>query len=857
MSTNKTSIHALPRRGLTSALAVAVVFMAATSRAEDWPTSGLDAGRARLTSERTGARFADGRWSYTGVATARVVSSPVVADGIVVSVDMEGVVSGLRADDGRLVWRMETGSAVHGTPAVARGRVFVPTIANRVVALRLADGALLWTRAIGGMTVSSPTPVGQDLIVATGFPQRHIVRLSGVTGELIWQSPPVMAQFSNSSPAVGAGVAVVGTNGGRYYAFDLLTGLMRWEYEADGVVNLATPLIVGGRVYLAGGDSSHRVHAVELATGRAMSGWPIELPAAAPDRTGTLRSRQRGVSSFSAAGGRVVLTTRLDDMLDVDANGSVDRYLSRESVVALDAASGALVWQRDLGRSDVDDPNEVPKFFLCPTPAAFAGEGGSTLIAAASSLSATVAVLDAASGAEQARHAVAGPALASPVIANGRLVTVAVNGTLEGLASSVNHAPLAPIPAANSRPLDAGDARLWWLPSVDADGDASSYELRIDTDGEVLETWQQQIFLGAGNTSTQLTATLDPNLTYHFAVRARDPRGALSPWSRIESFRVITNPPVTDGSGQPAPSLRAAVAAAQPGETIVLGAGTYSLGETLRIGAGVSLKGAGPGRTLLDAAGLGVGVAFENSSETRESVMEGLTVHGADTCVKIGAGRSAVRLVRMIVRDCREEGVAVEAGGLGKIANLTLVETGVGVRAAGTTEIKNSILTGNRVGLRGQPGSAVASNYNGLFENEADYEGVAVGAGDLAEAVAFADLVKRDLRLVGTQPTTDRGDPADPVGDEPTPNGGRINLGAYGGTADAEPSEPSTVSTSRPATGTPSISTQPPSTSKPPKATDDGSVDGKGCSVAGGGGANAVILMVLGALIAGRRRRNG
>ena len=36
-----------------------------------------------------------------------------------------------------------------------------------------------------------------------------------------------------------------------------------------------------------------------------------------------------------------------------------------------------------------------------------------------------------------------------------------------------------------------------------------------------------------------------------------------------------------------------------------------------------------------------------------------------------------------------------------------------------------------------------------------------------------------------TSPCIDAGDPNSPVGDEPEPNGGRINMGAYGGTAEA------------------------------------------------------------------------
>jgi len=39
-----------------------------------------------------------------------------------------------------------------------------------------------------------------------------------------------------------------------------------------------------------------------------------------------------------------------------------------------------------------------------------------------------------------------------------------------------------------------------------------------------------------------------------------------------------------------------------------------------------------------------------------------------------------------------------------------------------------------------------------------------------------------------TSPCIDVGDPNTPVGDEPEPNGGRINMGAYGGTAEASKS---------------------------------------------------------------------
>jgi hypothetical protein len=52
-----------------------------------------------------------------------------------------------------------------------------------------------------------------------------------------------------------------------------------------------------------------------------------------------------------------------------------------------------------------------------------------------------------------------------------------------------------------------------------------------------------------------------------------------------------------------------------------------------------------------------------------------------------------------------------------------------------------------------------------------------VGRWDFAHGIWVQDLV--------TSPCIDAGDPASPVGQEPQPNGNRVNLGAYGGTSQA------------------------------------------------------------------------
>ena len=851
-----------PRRlSLAAGVLVCVMGGASSARGDDWGTPGLDATHSRFSGEHSGTTFGDGRWSYTPPTGARALASPVEADGFLVTADLDGTVSALHADTGELAWQVSLGSAIQGTPALANGRAFVPMIGGAIVALGLADGTQLWATDLGGMNVSSPAVVNGDIIVGAGLPQQLIVRLDGTTGAVVWQSPPGMEEFSNTPPAVGGGLVVVGTNGGHYYAFDAATGLPRWDYRADGIVNIASPLIVGGHVYLAGGGESDRVHAVDAATGTALPGWPVTLPAPdpdLPDPAGTSLYRRRAVSSFAAAGGFIALATRLDDALDTDGDGLPDHDLARESIVALDPSSGAIVWQRPLARTVFTDSNDVPTFGACPTPAAYGTNGGTPLLVTASSLVGTVSILDAASGADEGDLTVVGRALASPVMVNGRIITVAENGTVEGQLSSVNHPPTAPVLAANPRPLDAADVTLHWSAAMDLDGEQPTYELRIDSDGEVLESYAQQIFPGQGVTSLAVTAPLLPGVTYTFAVRARDPEGALSPWSAPETFTVVTAGAVTV-NGTPATSLRSALAAAQAGDLVLLGAGSYPLSETLPVAAGVSVRGAGAGRTTIDATGLAVGVSFGGTDPKAAAVLDSATVTGAATCISVASGATGVQLTHLVIRDCATAGITVAAGGGAAIVNATLVGNGSGVDATGIATIKNSLVTGNETGLASEGSGDLVSSYDDLFGNTTDYEGkgLAAGTGDLAAAVTFVDLTGHNLKLSGPQPSTDRGDPADAVGEEPTPNGARINLGAFGGTTDAELSVPAAV-TSDPGSSTPTPSTP---AVLPPVETpvhEIGDAAG-GCALGGGpgdaGSARSLILVLAAIAIARRRNR--
>lgn len=162
------------------------------------------------------------------------LSSPVVAQGLVVFGSGDGHVYALDAASGALRWKHRTGDVVHASPAVAEGRVYVGSWDGRFYALDLASGEQRW-------------------VVQTGL-------------------DPLMhnQQGFQSSPAVADGVVYVGCRDSHLYAFDARTGAERWRFPTGASWVVSSPAVVQGRVIFGTSDSS-LLHIVDAATGKPLA----------------------------------------------------------------------------------------------------------------------------------------------------------------------------------------------------------------------------------------------------------------------------------------------------------------------------------------------------------------------------------------------------------------------------------------------------------------------------------------------------------------------------------------------------------------------------------------------------------
>ncbi|MGF1639657.1 MAG: PQQ-binding-like beta-propeller repeat protein [Rhodospirillales bacterium] len=233
------------------------------------------------------------------------LSSPVIADGRIYTMDTrhvvtafdaqsgqrvwrtdlaaderddDAIVGGLGYEQGRLIattgfaqaialdaatgnelWRRKVGLPFHSAPTVRGGRVFAITVDNTLHALSVFDGSTLWTFGAITETASllgdASSAVDADVVVAP-FSSGELVSLKAENGRVLWSDSlasrrrtdelATIAQI-RGLPVIDRGRVFAVGYGGITAAIDLRTGQRNWDRDIGG---LQTPWVAGRFVYM-------------------------------------------------------------------------------------------------------------------------------------------------------------------------------------------------------------------------------------------------------------------------------------------------------------------------------------------------------------------------------------------------------------------------------------------------------------------------------------------------------------------------------------------------------------------------------------------------------------------------------
>jgi outer membrane protein assembly factor BamB len=224
--------------------------------------------------------------------TARLASSPIVANGRVYTIDTLGAVRAFDAQTGAQIWasqtpyddRNNTPSLYGGGIAYDNGKIFATNGVGWVSALAEGNGGILWKVRPGGPLRGAPTVSNGAIYVISQ--DNQIYSLKEEDGGNNWSqaaSLEIAGVFGSASPAVGAGTVVAGFSSGELNAYRYENGRQVWQDTLQrtsirtSVSSLsdidADPVIDNGQVFAVGGGG--RMVALDLVSGQRQ--WELNI----------------------------------------------------------------------------------------------------------------------------------------------------------------------------------------------------------------------------------------------------------------------------------------------------------------------------------------------------------------------------------------------------------------------------------------------------------------------------------------------------------------------------------------------------------------------------------------------------
>lgn len=224
---------------------------------------------------------------------------------------------------------------------------------------------------------------------------------------------------------------------------------------------------------------------------------------------------------------------------------------------------------------------------------------------------------------------------------------------------------------------------------------------------------------------------------------------------------------------QQQPTIQAGINAANPGDTVLVAAGTYTENITFNGKAITVVSASGPKTTIIDGGKLNSVVTF-NSGETTASVIRGFTIRNGNATTGVGEGggiavenSSATITGNIIVNNVACEGDGIGVGFGSPIIQGNIIRknsdsacggiggAGIGIRGASSAQVLNNTITNNSTGSYGGgialwSGNAVLIKNNRILNNVAASNGGGISMfNDVSSVVVVQNLIHGNRSATG------------------------------------------------------------------------------------------------------------
>jgi outer membrane protein assembly factor BamB len=193
-------------------------------------------------------------WNFT--TGGAVFGSPAIADGVVYFGSHDHHIYALDAGSGALLWSYTTGHGVSSSPAVANGVVYIGSNDGNLYALDAVTGALLWSSLTGNWVFSSPSVANGIVYIGChdggiyAFGSSQEAAPAGVTGLHATAATEGSITWAWTDPET-PGFAIVKVYFDGEFREDVTAGTGTWT--ATGLLP-ETPHTIGTRTVSAGGS---------------------------------------------------------------------------------------------------------------------------------------------------------------------------------------------------------------------------------------------------------------------------------------------------------------------------------------------------------------------------------------------------------------------------------------------------------------------------------------------------------------------------------------------------------------------------------------------------------------------------